>query len=160
MVDMALDTHAFVKTLTAAGMPEVQAEAVTTIVTSARATDELRFSTRAELADLATKSDLAALRAEMATKADLKAELAAYATKADLKAELAAYPTKVDLKAELAAYATKADLVSLEGNLKLALAETKSDLQKWTFGMVGGAVVLNAMTVVGALLALAKMFGH
>jgi len=134
MVDMALDTHAFVKTLTAAGMPEVQAEAVTTIVTSARATDELRFSTRAELADLATKSDVAALRAEMATKADLKAELAAYAT--------------------------KADLVSLEGNLKLALSETKSDLQKWTFGMVGGAVVLNAMTVVGALLALAKMFGH
>ena len=52
------DTHAFVKRLTAAGMPEAQAEALA---------DELTPEDR-----LATKDDLA----NLATKADVKAEIA------------------------------------------------------------------------------------
>ena len=59
---MTFDTHAFVKELTAAGFSEPQAEAVTSLVRRAR---------EVELADVATKSDIALLRNEMATKADL-----------------------------------------------------------------------------------------
>src|ERR1700722_5961848 len=72
MIDMALDTHAFVKTLTAAGMPEPQAEAVTTLVTAAHEASTARFATKADLVDLATKSDVAAVRSELvAVKSDI-----------------------------------------------------------------------------------------
>lgn len=62
---IALDTHAFVKELTAAGFSEAQAEAVTSVVQRTRDVDA---------ADLATRSDIALLRSELdhkATKADL-----------------------------------------------------------------------------------------
>jgi hypothetical protein len=115
MVDMTLDTHAFVKTLTAAGMPEPQAEAVTSLVTAARDADATRFISKSDLANLAAKADLALL-------------------------------------------STKADLAGL--TTKLELADTKSDILKWMFGMVGGAVVLNVVTVVGGMLALLRMSSH
>jgi hypothetical protein len=54
--------------------------------------------------------------------------------------------------------ATKADFVSLA--TKADLAELKSDILKWTVGMIGGAVVFNAMTVIGAMLALVRTAGH
>jgi hypothetical protein len=71
------NTHAFVKRLTAAGMPEAQAEALADELTPL--IDE-RLATKDDLANLATKADLADLKA--ATKADL-ADLKT-ATKADL----------------------------------------------------------------------------
>jgi hypothetical protein len=97
MTAMAFDTLSSVKTLTGAGMPEAQAEAITTLLREAH---ERTFGT------LATKADLAFL-------------------------------------------ATKADL-----------AETKADILKWMIGMIGGAVVVNAMTVIGAMLALIRLVGH
>jgi hypothetical protein len=126
MVDMTLDTHAFVETLTAAGMPEPQAEAVITVVTAARDADATRFISKTDLADLPTKADLEGL----ATKADL------------------------------AGLTTKAELAASEAGLRLALADTKADILKWMFGMVGGAVVLNVVTVVGGMLALLRMAAH
>jgi len=80
MAVTALDTHQTVKNLTAAGFTDAQAEALT---------EALRRVQEIDLSDLATKADLAALRAEMATKADLailRAELEA--KMADLKAEV------------------------------------------------------------------------
>ena len=62
MASLAFDTHAFVKELTAVGFSEAQAEAVTSAVRRAR---------EAEPADVATKVDVATIRAEMATKTDL-----------------------------------------------------------------------------------------
>ena len=88
MTAMDFDTHSSVKTLTGAGMPEAQAEAVTALLKQARDTD---------LSTLATKADL---------------------------------------------------------------AETKADILKWMIGMIGGAVVVNAMTVIGAMLALLRLAGH
>jgi hypothetical protein len=79
------DAHAVIKRLTASGMPESQAEAVTAMVREAR---------EADFTNLATKGDL---------------------------------------------------------------AETKADILKWMIGMIGGAVVINAVTVIGAMRALVKM---
>ena len=52
---LTFDTHAFIKRLTFAGMPEPQAEAVTAMVNEAREID---------LANLATKADIQALRTD------------------------------------------------------------------------------------------------
>jgi hypothetical protein len=71
------NTHAFVKRLTAAGMPEAQAEALADELTPL--IDE-RLATKDDLANLATKADLADLKT--ATKADL-ADLKS-STRADL----------------------------------------------------------------------------
>ena len=63
------NTHAFVKRLTAAGMPESQAEILAD--EQVRLIDE-RLATKADLANLATKTDLESVRAEIA---DSKAEI-------------------------------------------------------------------------------------
>ena len=73
------NTHAFVKRLTAAGMPEAQAEALADELTPLI---EDRLATKDDLANLATKADVKAEIANLATKADVKAEIA------DAKAEI------------------------------------------------------------------------
>lgn len=176
IVDMTVDTHAFVKTLTAAGMPEAQAEAVTTLVTAARVADGSRYLTKADLAEVATRSSVAALEADMAAlkvavaALPTKIDLERFATKADLaqcatKTDLERFATKVDLerfatKTEVAQCATKSELISVESSLKGAISDARNDIQRWSVNLVAGAVVLNAVTVVGAMLALAKMLGH
>ena len=64
MATVTLDTHRIVKRLKDAGFIDTQAETVADIIAETRATD---------LADVATKADIAMLRSEMATKADLAA---------------------------------------------------------------------------------------
>ena len=59
MTTITFDTHAFVKRLVAACMPEAQAEAVTNVVKEARETD---------LDSLATKVDLQLLEQRMTIK--------------------------------------------------------------------------------------------
>ena len=73
------NTHAFVERLTAAGMPEAQAEALADELTPLI---EDRLATKDDLANLATKADVKAEIANLATKADVKAEIA------DAKAEI------------------------------------------------------------------------
>jgi hypothetical protein len=85
MSAVAFDTHSSVKTLTAAGMPEPQAEAVT---------DLLKIARDADLGTLATKADLAQV------KADLQHEIAQ--VKADLQFEIAELRTDLaETKAEI-----------------------------------------------------------
>ena len=80
MAIAALDTHQTVKDLTAVGFTDAQAEALT---------QALRRVQQIDLSDLATKADLAAMRAEMATKADLAILRAELETKmAEHKAEV------------------------------------------------------------------------
>ena len=59
MPAVAFDTHKFVKTLEEAGVPELQAEAISTAVRESH-----------EAADLATKGDIADLRKDMDTRFD------------------------------------------------------------------------------------------
>jgi hypothetical protein len=56
MAAMAFDTHASVKSLTAAGMSETQAEAITSLIKDSR---------DADLSNLATKTDLAETKADI-----------------------------------------------------------------------------------------------
>jgi hypothetical protein len=56
------NTHAFVKRLTAAGMPEAQAEALADEL--APLIDE-RLATKDDLANLATRADLAEVKADL-----------------------------------------------------------------------------------------------
>lgn len=71
-----LDTHELVKDLKAAGFTDDQAEAVTRAVKNAREID---------LSALATKADLASVKAELAIlAAKLDNMVGSYATKADL----------------------------------------------------------------------------
>ncbi len=78
-----LDTHETVKSLTAAGFTDAQAEAVTAAVKNA---------VNIDLSSLATKTDLDALRA--AIKTDLDALRAV--TKADLDALRAEFEAKIE----------------------------------------------------------------
>ena len=102
---VGFDTHSSVKTLTAAGMPEAQAEAVT---------EQIKRSRGADLSGLATKADLAQV---------------------------------------------KADLAQLKADLQRDLAETKADIPKWLVGMIAGAVVINVMAIIGAMLTLVRLAG-
>jgi hypothetical protein len=94
MTALAFDTHAFVKRLTMAGMPEVQAEILA---------DE-----QTKLIDekLATKLDVAALRSDIElVRRDMKTDLAETARGLKTDIEL----LRRDAKADLAE--TKADLI-------------------------------------------------
>lgn len=62
MATVTLDTHRIVKRLKDAGFTDAQAETVTDIIAETRATD---------LADVATRADISALRTEI--KSDLSA---------------------------------------------------------------------------------------
>ena len=135
MADMALDTHAFVKTLTAAGMPEAQAEAVISIV---------RQSHEKWLETLVAKDDLKFGLGE--TEGRVKLALADSENR--LKLALADSESRLQL-----------GLADSENKLQLGLAETKADIMKWMIGTVGGAVIINAMTIIGAMLALTKIAG-
>jgi hypothetical protein len=76
-----LDTHETVKSLTAAGFTDAQAEALTAA---------LKRAVDIDLSDLATKADLAVLRGEFEMlRSELKTELAALRGEVDAKIERA-----------------------------------------------------------------------
>jgi hypothetical protein len=68
---------------------------------------------------------------------------------AETRADLA--ETRADLQREIA---------EARADLGREIAEAKADILKWMIGMIVGAVVVNAMTVIGAMLALVRIFGH
>ncbi|MEI8395730.1 MAG: coiled-coil domain-containing protein [Rhodospirillaceae bacterium] len=96
MAALAFDTHAFVKRLTAAGMPEAQAEVL--VDEQSRLIDSRLTAT---VERLATKEDIRTLRSE--TKEDIRTLRSE--TKADIQAfrsELRTVETTLELKIELA----------------------------------------------------------
>ena len=128
---VAFDTYAAAKRLRDAGFDERQAEAAVSMVRDAAGADREHLATKADLAELKAelKGDVEALRA--ATKADL-AEL-----KGDLKADLA--ELKGDIEALRAS--TKADLAGLEARTYRAL---------W----------IQAVAIIGTQLAIAGFVVH
>ena len=154
---LTFDTHAFVKRLTTAGMPEPQAETVTAMVNEAREID---------LANLATKADIQAVRTdfvrlEQATKADIqsvRAEIGqlAQSTKADIqsvRSEIGqlALSTKAEfqsVRAEAAqqADATKAEFQSVRAEIGQLAQSVKADMaqleQRMTIKL--GALIMAA----------------
>jgi rRNA maturation endonuclease Nob1 len=123
------DTHAFVKRLTAAGMPEAQAEVL--------ADEQVRLIDDR----LATKEDIAKLQA--ATKEDI-AKLQA-ATKEDI--------ARVHEDIAKLQATTKTDLREMELKIDAKIESVKSEIVKWMFGTIG----FQTIVVVGAVVALARL---
>ncbi|WOJ91801.1 DUF1640 domain-containing protein (plasmid) [Methylocapsa polymorpha] len=92
--------------------------------------------------DLATKADLAAVKAE------LKNDIAELRT--ELKGDIAALRT--ELKSDNSALRT--ELKGEIGELRTKIAETKTDILKWIIGAIG----FQTIVILGALVSLAKLF--
>jgi hypothetical protein len=145
---IAFDTLAYFQKLTAAGVPEQQAQIQA---------DTLREVVQIKLTSVdgtvATKNDLQSLRTEfsnengaLATKADLQAVEAVF--KADLQAVEAVF--KADLQAVEAVF--KADLQSVRTEIIAANATLKHDLLKWMVGLLMGqaAFIFALLRMIGA----------
>ena len=75
MAVVAFDTHPHIKSLTSAGFSEAQAEAMASLVTSARQADASEAASRADL--IAVKSDISVLKSDIAVaKAEVEARIA------------------------------------------------------------------------------------
>lgn len=120
---MALDTLKIVKRLKEAGLEERQAEAI----------GEVLFETREfDLAQLATKADLALLRAEM------RSEMQALRT--ELLGEMDRRFAAVD--ARFAALEADMDRRFAAVDAKLAVVQTELSMLKWMIGGVGFGLLL------------------
>ncbi|MGH7063890.1 MAG: hypothetical protein ACREET_07410 [Stellaceae bacterium] len=82
-------------------------------------------------------------------KVSRDADFGVLATKADLQREIA------ELRANL-----QREIAELRGDLQRDIAESKADILKWVFGMIAGAVLINIMAIVGAMLAVVRILGH
>ena len=146
----AFDTHAFVKRLTAVGMPEPQAEA---LADEQRRLIDDRLATKEDIARLegTTRTEIA--RLEGATRTEIaRLELVTKAETARLEAA-----TKSDI-ARLEA-ATKSDVARLEAEIdrlgettKANLAETKFEILKWVIGTMG----FQTLLILGSVFAMVK----
>ena len=131
MLATAFDPLAAARDLKAAGFESEQAEALAA---------QLRFAAGADHADLATKADIAALKADIdALRADTKADLAEL--RADTKADLAGL--RADTKTDLDALRkeTKADLHREIGTLRSEL--------RWILGFLAALILAMAAKLFG-----------
>jgi hypothetical protein len=108
-----LDTHETVKSLTAAGFTDAQAEALTAA---------LKRAVDIDLSDLTTKADLAVLRGEFEMlRSEVKTELAA------LRGEFRA------LRGEFGAL--RGEFGALRGEVDAKIERAKNEMIKWVVGM-------------------------
>ena len=141
---VAFDTLAFSKRLQKAGVPPIQAEA--------HASAQSDLLAHHLLNAVATKSDLAEVKAELKTdlaevKAELKADLAE--VKAELKSDLA--EVKAELKADLAE--VKDDLAGVKIEMKTGFAEVKTG-----FAEMETKLSLRMLFMAGVLASLMTFF--
>jgi hypothetical protein len=140
MSAVAFDTLKFAQNLRdKANFSPAQAEGVSQAFSEA-ITDQL--ATRGDLADLATKADMAALSA--ATKADMAALSAA--TKDDIAALSAATKDDIaDVRKEMGAFRlqVKDDFARLE----VKIESTRSEILRWMFGQT--LLILGAVLAIG-----------
>ena len=141
---VAFDTLTYSKRLQEAGVPSAQAEA--------HAIAQADFLTHYLLSEVATKTDLAEVKAELKTdiaevKAELKTEIAE--VKAELKAEIA--EIKADLKTEIAE--VKAELKTDIAELKTEIAGIKTDMAE-----METRLTMRMLFMVGILATLMTVF--
>jgi hypothetical protein len=111
------------------------------------ALDTLKVARRLQAAGFTEPQAEAVLAAvqEAAAGADL-------ATRADLNA------LRVELKAEIADL--RSELRQSELRLEAKLESIKAEILNRVFGLILGALVVNIIAIVGAVLAAAKLLGH
>ena len=79
-------------------------------------------------------------------------DLSSLATKSDVA------ETRADLLHDIVD--TRADLIQTKADLLRSLAETRAEIRKWMIGMIGGAVVINTVTVIGVMPVLIRFVGR
>jgi plasmid stabilization system protein ParE len=105
--------------------------------------------------DLATKTDLAAVKAELKAdiaevRSELRADIAEVRSK--LRADIA--EVRSELRADIAE--VRAELAELKAELKSDIAEVKADILKWVVGAIGFQTVATLGTVVALVRIFAK----
>jgi len=122
----SLDTHESVKSLTAAGFTDAQAEALTAVVKAAVDID---------LTNIATRTDIADLRGDLSTEvANLRGDLSTEA--ANLRREISTEVTDL-----------RRDLSTEVANLRREITQLELRLIKWVIG-----TGITATLVVGGML--------
>ena len=121
MATMAFDTYRAVKDLEEVGFDETTAHVMVSVV--GRAIGEGTV-TKADITDMATRSDLAELRSEMATKSDL-----------------------LELRAEMA---TKSDMAQFKSETRAEIKDSEARLTT-RFIWIGLAIVGLSSAIMGAL---------
>ena len=158
---LSFDTLAFARRMEAVGFTRQQAEALAE--EQAKLIDE-RLATKSDIELIrhdiealkqTTKADIEALR--QTTKTDIELirhdiEALKQTTKADI--EVLRQTTKADIEA--LRLATRADIETLRQTGRADLAEARSDIVKWTMGAIG----LQTLLIVGAVVALARSLLH
>lgn len=145
MAAVAFDTLKLVENLTESGFSDIQARGVTNALKEAQDT---------HLEDLATKSDLAELKADLASDlAEVKAELKADINNLDNK--ITSLEHSLDNKITSLERSTthnfaniKKDIIHNEERLKAEMVDLKSDMIRWMIGI--------AVSIVGILFILLK----
>ena len=159
MTATVFDTLSTARDLEAAGFERRQAEALAGAVRQASAADREALATKGDLAEIradlaehraATKGDLAEIRADLAehrtaTKGDLaeiRADLANFATKGDL----------AEIRADLANFATKGDLAGVRDELRDEIhrkTETLRSEMRWMLAFQGALILAIAARLFG-----------
>jgi hypothetical protein len=137
---MAIDTLKVARRLREAGFTEPQAEAVVEAVREG-----------ADGAGLVTKQDLALLGA------DLRAEIAT------VRGEVVAVQGEiVVVRGGIAALRAglKADMRELEQRLIARIETTNAAMLSRIVGLIRGTVLVNVVTILGAMFAAVKLLGH
>ncbi|BCX17733.1 MAG: hypothetical protein KatS3mg117_1415 [Geminicoccaceae bacterium] len=131
---LALDTLKIVKRLKEAGLEERQAEAI----------GEVLFETREfDLAQLATKADLALLRAEMRSEMHaLRTELLGEMDRRFAAVEGEMHRRFAAVDARFAALEAEMDRRFAAVDAKLAVVQTELSMLKWMIGGVGFGLLL------------------
>ena len=128
---IAFNTHRFVKRLTESGFTEKQAETL--------AEEHVALLN----ANLATKADIAAVRADIdALRQETKGSIEAL--RQETKADIDALRQETRGSIEALRQETKGSIEALRQETKAAIAAVKTDLVKWLFGALiaqGGLIV-------------------
>ena len=114
---IAFDTHRFVKNLTANGFTEAQAEAL--------AYEQIHLLE----ANLATKSDLAAVKSDLEAKiAEVKSDLEVKI--AEVKSDLAVVKSELEVKIETVRSDLEVKIAEVKAGVETARAELQRDIEK------------------------------
>jgi hypothetical protein len=131
----AIDTHEIVKDLTAAGLTELQAEAVTRAVRKAQDID---------LSHLATKADVEGLRRDIE------------AVRLGAKTDTESLRVELNANIENLRIGMNANIENLRISGRADLDATKTEILKWVVSTIG----LQTVVILGAVVGLVKLLAH
>ena len=150
MTAITFDTLKFANRLKAAGIPSAYAEAEAAALSEVLDINLGELATRTDLARMASKTDLDAVRADLAAVkndvAGIKAELAA------IKVEMATKADLVLIRTVVATLATKEDLAAVKAEVALLRKDMEAMEYRLTIRL--GVVITAAMALLGTFLKL------